>query len=79
MTTTRITIEYDGGLDTELDAKLRDLAETFGGTDRGSGCFLDEPYTRDIEFEVPSQSADDFQTQAEWVVRTHQNPELLPT
>jgi len=48
----RITVEYNGGLDGQLDDNLRSLADLAGLERVGSGCLLEEPFTRDLEWQA---------------------------
>jgi len=48
---TLVTVLYDGGLDPELDRKVRVAATATAGRECGSGCALVPPFTRDLDFE----------------------------
>jgi hypothetical protein len=62
-----VTVEYDGGIDRSLDAALHELAGKLGADSIGSGCFLMEPQTRDIQFAPfkTQEAADQFVAQAQ--------------
>lgn len=44
-----VDVEYDGGLDPALDAKIDALAEEYGAAVAGSGCEFDGLRTRDLD------------------------------
>lgn len=66
----KVTIEYDGGIEPEIDGKLYELAVSHGGGDGlGSGCMLGGAMTRDIDFEIPEDQAATFKEKADKLVQ----------
>lgn len=43
----RVVITYEGGVNRELDDRIESIAGRWAD---GSGCFMIEPYDRDLEF-----------------------------
>jgi len=52
----KISAYYDNGLKSHKDLTIIGIADKYGAKLIGSGCWLCEPFTRDLEFEVSEES-----------------------
>jgi hypothetical protein len=51
---------YDGGIDLNKDRSIDLIADKFGAELSGTGCFMIEPFTRDLEYQVEQDKREEL-------------------